>query len=404
MFTSTTRTCSALVACMSLYLLLAAPSAIAGTPASVTVRVLGPAPNYEALTPPTQVTTSTTPVTKDGGSCSGTSAAGALELATKGSWEGSWSSTYNDYEVTSIDGHSFPFEAGSSADYYWSFWLNDKYAEYGVCEPEMEQGEQVLFVPACYGTSCPAAAPGVLSIEAPATAEVGKPTTVTVLAYPDGGEEPHPLAGAAVTGWGSSVQTNAAGQATVTFPGDATYTLRATGAPEEEPKSIPGETVVCAHTGDDGACGTTAPSASTDASTRGSDVGASANVAYAGPYAVVADVGNVRNGHTYLRSDAPRVITGMVSAHTAVTSIALRLRREYRGRCWAYNGAVERFERERCGQGDYYQIASGGDSFSYLLPSRLAPGRYVLDVQATDAAGNRTTLARGSSRIVFYVQ
>ena len=55
-------------------------------------------------------------------------------------------------------------------------------------------------------------------------------------------------------------------------------------------------------------------------------------------------------------------------------------------------------------RGSFFQIASGGDSFSYLLPSRLPPGRYVLDIKATDSAGNRTPLDRGSSRIVFYVK
>ena len=34
----------------------------------------------------------------------------------------------------------------------------------------------------------------------------------------------------------------------------------------------------------------------------------------------------------------------------------------------------------------------------------LAPGRYVLDIEATDVAGNHTSLARGTSRIVFYVR
>ena len=42
--------------------------------------------------------------------------------------------------------------------------------------------------------------------------------------------------------------------------------------------------------------------------------------------------------------------------------------------------------------------------FRSLLPGGLAPGRYVLDIQATDAAGNHTSLARGTSRIVFYVR
>ncbi len=59
--------------------------------------------------------------------------------------------------------------------------------------------------------------------------------------------------------------------------------------------------------------------------------------------------------------------------------------------------------RARCGTGKPFQVSTNG-LFSYLLPSALAPGRYVLDIQATDAAGNRTTLARGTSRIVFYVR
>ena len=79
------------------------------------------------------------------------------------------------------------------------------------------------------------------------------------------------------------------------------------------------------------------------------------------------------------------------------------MRRGYKGRCWAYSGTRERFLKARCGQGSFFQVASGGNSFSYLLPAKLAPGRYVLDLRATDQVGNRTTLARGSTRTVFYV-
>jgi hypothetical protein len=57
----------------------------------------------------------------------------------------------------------------------------------------------------------------------------------------------------------------------------------------------------------------------------------------------------------------------------------------------------------RCGSGAFFKVSST-PSFSYLLPGALARGRYVLDIQATDAAGNRTSLARGTSRTVFYVR
>jgi hypothetical protein len=151
------------------------------------------------------------------------------------------------------------------------------------------------------------------------------------------------------------------------------------------------------HEGNDGTCGTTSPSGS---STPAPGVAAAA---YKGPFAVVAQATGVQDGHVYPRGRGPKVLTGTIATHASVASVSLELRRSYRGRCFAYDGVAERFKRARCGTGSFFAVGSA-PSFSYLLPAALAPGRYVLDVQATDAAGNRTTLARGSSRIVFYVR
>jgi hypothetical protein len=390
---------------------LIAPVALAGAPATVTVRVLGPAPTYQALTPLTQVTTTTAQVEKEGGSCSGTNAIGALNLATKGNWSGKFEG--NEWLLTTIDdGFYFGPE-------YWGYWVNSRYATKGVCGEELESGDQLLFVPENLPPGCfkvpkeECAPPKILSIQAPATAEVGEPVAVTVLAYPNGAGEPSsepptPAAGVNVGGWGSSTTTNSEGKATVVFPGDETYTLRATGATGEEPLSVPGEALVCAHTGDDGTCGTAgsegnATPATNVASSGGGGAGESAP--YTGAYAVIAKVTGIDEGHVYPRGKGPRVLAGTVTARAPVTSISLRLRRTYKGRCWAYNGSRERLRHVRCGQGSsFFRIASGGDSFSYLLPSRLPPGRYVLDIAATDSAGNHAPLDRGSSRIVFYVK
>jgi hypothetical protein len=57
----------------------------------------------------------------------------------------------------------------------------------------------------------------------------------------------------------------------------------------------------------------------------------------------------------------------------------------------------------RCGSATFFAV-SKEPSFSYLLPKGLSPGRYVLDIKATDVAGNTTSLARGTSRLVFYVR
>jgi hypothetical protein len=123
---------------------------------------------------------------------------------------------------------------------------------------------------------------------------------------------------------------------------------------------------------------------------------------YTGPYAVVAKATGLIDGHVYSRRHAPRVLTGSVLAHTTVRSVSIRLRRSYRGHCHAYDGTRERFLSARCGHGSFFKVSTE-PSFSYLLPSALPAGRYVLDIEATDAAGNRTRLARGTSRIVFYV-
>jgi hypothetical protein len=83
--------------------------------------------------------------------------------------------------------------------------------------------------------------------------------------------------------------------------------------------------------------------------------------------------------------------------------VSLELRRRFRGHCSSYDGTRELFIPARCGHGRFFKVSSSS-SFSYLLPAALAPGRYVLDIEATDVAGNRTSLARGTSRIVFYVR
>ena len=88
-----------------------------------------------------------------------------------------------------------------------------------------------------------------------------------------------------------------------------------------------------------------------------------------------------------------------------MTSISPRLRRSYKGRCWAYSGARERFARARCGHGSFFKVASGGDSFSYLLPARAAAGPLrARHRRPPTPPAISTTLARGSSRIVFYVK
>ena len=57
----------------------------------------------------------------------------------------------------------------------------------------------------------------------------------------------------------------------------------------------------------------------------------------------------------------------------------------------------------RAAEGDA-RSRSRQPSLSYLLPKRLGPGRYVLDVSALDAAGDRTAPGLGGSRLTFHVR
>lgn len=367
--------------------------AIAAGPATVLVRAEGPT---ETLVPPTQVTTTTTPVVKDGkpaDSCTGTSAAGALELATAGNWNGQWFSGLG-YSVETIAGQSYPF----TQPYYWSFWLDNKPATSGICEAELNSGDSILFFPECFSETsgvCPTP-PNPLGIEAPPTAEQGKPITVTVTAYANATGAPSPAVGATVAYAGTTATTDSSGHATLVFTGSGETTVRvsATGA-------VRTEADICVHNGNDGLCGALLTPGSGSALPPAG--GASTGAPYKGAYALVPRLADLLDSHTYKRGHAPRVLSGSVLAHTTVSSVSLTLRRSYRGRCYAFNGVSTRFVRARCGTGHPFKVSDNG-VFSYLLPSALPPGRYVLDIQATDAAGNRTTLARGTSRVVFYVR
>ncbi len=366
--------------------------ASAAGPATVTVRVEG---LTETKLPATQVTTTTEPVVKDGmpaDSCSGTSAIGALQLATNGDWSGPWDASFSQYEIYSIEGEEHAFGSG----YFWDLWVDHKASEVGACEAEPESGQEVLFYPCSEtATECP----GPLGIEAPATADVGEAVDVTVKQYNAQGES-SPAVGASIEGGGVATTTESQGHATLKLTDSGTVTLKVSGG-AGGPPAVRTETTVCVHNGNDGTCGTQAQAGSSTFTT--STGGTTAGIPYKGEYALVPKPTSVIDGHTYKRDQAPRVLSGSILAHTTVTSVSLTLRREYRGHCYAFDGVSARFVSSRCGTGKPFKVSSDG-AFSYLLPGPLRPGRYVLDIAATDAAGNYTTLARGTSRIVFYVR
>ena len=228
-------------------LIAAATSAsAAGDPSTaITVRVEGP---KQTLVPATSVVLSDGTIVKDGiaaDSCSSRSAAGALELATRGDWTGTWSASFNAYFLTSIDGLAFP----STGAQYWAFWVNDAPASLGICSYDPKPGDSLLFFADCFGKSCPKNA-GVLGVKAPAVAVLGRSVTVSVTAYGDAKGTPSSAAGATVSGGGAKAKTTASGTAKLSFTkaGRFTLTVRAPGA-------VRTETRVCVETAAARTCG-----------------------------------------------------------------------------------------------------------------------------------------------------
>src|SRR5947209_2606050 len=108
---------------------------------AVTVRVEGV---KKTLLQPTSVHARTGWITRFGapsGQCRARSGAGALDVATRHRWGGTWSSQFAEYEITSVLGETHTF----SSKYYWEILVDNKVASTGPCEIKLRQGEQLLF-------------------------------------------------------------------------------------------------------------------------------------------------------------------------------------------------------------------------------------------------------------------
>jgi hypothetical protein len=203
--------------------------------ARVTVRVEGP---HSTLVSATTLQLHGGTIIKDGvaaDSCSGRSAAGALELASRGRWTGTWSKSLKGYFVSAIDGVAFPATGGE----YWAFWIDNAPASQGICGVDPKPGASILFFPDCYGKGCPKQV-GVLGVTAPPVAHAGRPFELTVTAYADASGKPSPAVGATVRGGGAVASTGAGGRASLTIARGGPVTLRVT-----LPHAIRAEAKVC---------------------------------------------------------------------------------------------------------------------------------------------------------------
>lgn len=184
-----------------LALLTAAPAIAAGPAVSVRVEGL-----KRTLLATTVVHTHSGSITKGGtpaGVCPASSGAGALDVATHGNWNGKYSSGLG-VEVDTILGETHVY---TPKGYYWGIWLNNKFAQAGICDLTLHAGDQLLFAPSpATGSIYP------IVISAPQRATVGRSFKVK-LSFFGAKASAQPLGGVTVAGAG--VVTNRQGVATV---------------------------------------------------------------------------------------------------------------------------------------------------------------------------------------------
>ncbi len=376
-------------ACALVALLLLLPSAAAAAaPATVSVRIEGAG---ATLLPRTTVTTTTSPVVKDGNpvhSCSGTSAAGALERATGGVWGASWSDGLG-YFVTSLKG-----EAPPDASSYFSLWVNEHRSPTGICDTELQDGDRVLFfLDRCdYNAQtqgCTNAPVMPLGLSAPERAGRGQPFAVKVVRYAADGM-PAPVAGATVSGGSVPALTGADGTAQVTAADGDAALLRA--SKDGFARSDAVRTTLCARLGGDGSC----------LSDTGTVIAPPPTPDRAPP---VARLTSVHHNQVFRLRRGPRELRGAVAADpSGLARVALVLTGRDRGRCSWYDGARERFRAASCRRNPARAFGVGDRAdWSYLLPGRLPRGRWLLSVIATDRAGNRSVPVDRVTRIAVYV-
>jgi hypothetical protein len=371
---------------------LAAPGAALAGP-TVSVRIEGAT---QTLLEETTLTLNDEPSPAPA-NCPAHTAGAAIEQATAGNWD-------REQYTSTLLGETHMF---ANSD-YWAEWVSEKFGA-GICNDVLQTGDRLVMLvdvsppPSYASTVFPLRLGGV-----PAKVSPGTPFTVDVTRYKSdsgtpGTSVPEPAAGATFTG--ASATTAADGKATITLTERGEHTLKATSGPERTQAAK-----VCVTDGADGFCGTTkpgdpapaVPTTTVPCATTGNDglCGTTDTRAPGG------SIGSVKEQQRFAKGKGPRTLSGLATDAQGIRKVRLRLTRTDGGRCSTFDGERERFVvLTRCGatRGKWFDAGTSG-SWSDLLPAALSRGRYVLDVEATDANGNvDAKLERGRNRIVFHV-
>lgn len=197
--------------------LTSAPALAAASGPSVTVRVEGASATVLGAKPITASGSGS--ITKDGvkaGLCPADSGQGALAVATRGDWNGTWYASYKEYDITSILG-----DTPNPKHAYFEIFVNHVATSVGACELKLAPGDQLLF--AVVPDAGKAQTPLALS-----TTVVGTKVTAKVMGYSAKGRA-EPLRGATLTIGAKRLTTAANG--TATFPAPSRRTTLVASAP-----------------------------------------------------------------------------------------------------------------------------------------------------------------------------
>ncbi|HEX3801348.1 MAG TPA: DUF4430 domain-containing protein [Solirubrobacteraceae bacterium] len=118
----------------------AVPAGTAAAAPKVTVEIQG---KTKTLLATKTVQTKSGSITRGGapaGKCPAESAQGALNVATRGNWRGSWYASYHEYFITGILGDN-----ETTKKYYWGLYVNGKLSSKGACELKLKTGDKLLF-------------------------------------------------------------------------------------------------------------------------------------------------------------------------------------------------------------------------------------------------------------------
>ncbi len=281
-----------------------------------------------------------------------TTALDDASIANGFTWDGSYSSSFDDFLVERIgsDGAvGAPFTGN-----FWDLIVNRVPAAAGGCQIRLNEGDQVLLE--WQDGSKPN-----LQLTAPASAQVGQRVDVGVQQYGGDGVLA-PAAGASVAGQ----LTGGDGHATVTFASAGVQHLKATRGDAVRSNDAD----VCVYVPGSGDCNTVASPTLTKDIVK-----------------PLITLGGPRDGASYKRG--PRELKGTASDDKSLFQVYFRLRRHSHGGCSWYSAKSARFTRSKphCDSARYQRVGTKA-SWSYLLPASLPAGKYVLDEKALDSSFN----------------